>query len=158
MAFPCIGMLAQSSARGLREERDLSTVVNAAIKGAASLGLRWANLDGDQAVPFVDLEVVGIAKGPATSSTIYIYIYIYMYGGGVDFFWTPLSPGHVLHLVSFSIGSIPHQKRKTCCSRLTDALAKDNDLNVYLSCADGMRKFDKDGKLLFLDVDRGAQG
>jgi hypothetical protein len=41
---------------------------------------------------------------------------------------------------------------------LTDALAKDNDLNVYLSCADGMRKFDKDGKLLFLDVDRGAQG
>jgi hypothetical protein len=89
MAFPCIGMLAQSSARGLREERDLSTVVNAAIKGAASLGLRWANLDGDQAVPFVDLEVVGIAKGPATSSTIYIYIYIYMYGGGATFFGPP---------------------------------------------------------------------
>jgi hypothetical protein len=70
MAFPCIGMLAQSSARGLKEAQDLSTVVSAAIKGAASLGLRWANLDGDQAVPFVDLEVVGIAKGPATSSTL----------------------------------------------------------------------------------------
>ena len=51
MAFPCIGMLAQSSARGLREAQDLSTVVSAAIKGAASLGLRWANLEWDQAVP-----------------------------------------------------------------------------------------------------------
>ena len=51
MAFPCIGMLAQSSARWLREARDLSTVASAAIKGAASLGLRWANLDWDQAVP-----------------------------------------------------------------------------------------------------------
>lgn len=32
---------------------------------------------------------------------------------------------------------------------LTYGTAIDNDLNVYLSCADGMRKFDKDGKLLW---------
>ena len=36
------------------------------------------------------------------------------------------------------------------CRWFTD-VTKDNDLNVYLSCADAIRKFDKDGKLLFLD-------
>jgi hypothetical protein len=40
-----------------------------------------------------------------------------------------------------------------------DDLAKDNDLNVYLTCADAMRKFDKDGNLLSLeDTDRTGFG
>ena len=63
MAFPCIGMLAQSSARGLREAQDLSTVVSAAIKGAASLGLRWANSVWDQGVPIDNLEVERNSQG-----------------------------------------------------------------------------------------------
>ena len=90
MAFPCIGMLAQSSARGLREAQDLSTVVSAAIKGAASLGLRWANLEWDQAVPICRFGGGWNSQGACYQFyNIYTYIYIYMYGGGVDFFLDP---------------------------------------------------------------------
>ena len=147
MAFPCIGMLPQSSARGLREARDLSTVVSAAMTGAASPGLRWANLDWDQAVPICRFGGGWNSQGACYQFyNIYIYTYIYIHTrmeGGSVFFWPP---------------PLSRPKKKNILFILTDALAKDNDLNVYLSCADGMRKFDKDGKLLFLDVDRGAQG
>ena len=64
MASPCIGMLAQGfQHEGLGRPRDASNGVSAAIKGAASLGLRWANSVWDQGVPIDNLEVERNSQG-----------------------------------------------------------------------------------------------